>query len=495
MFKELGKMKIVSTGIKGLDLVLNGGFNHPSTVLVAGTAGAGKTTLAMQSLFNAAREGEVCLFISAISEPVAMMESFVSSYSFFDYSLLEKKKIRLFNVEEDLLKKGAPEVIKFIEEKIYMYKPSRLVIDPITVIAESKETEFQQRLFLYELLTRMKSWNLFVLLTGEFTMETLKESPLSYLVDCILHISEVMVVDKSERYLSVIKMRGRNYISGRHTYKLSNDGITVFPRLLPETEFKKPASTVRVSTGVVGLDRMLKGGLLKDNVLLFSGGPGTGKTMFGMHFIYEGANKGEEGLIVSFEEWPDKLLRNAKSYGLDFESLEKEGMVKFLYFSPALFYADEHAMLIKDTLKKYNIKRVFFDGIENLETALTDSIKRRDYIHALVNYFSSQGITTVLTSEIPELFGAIRLTHEAFSGSVDVIVLLRHVEVEGQMKKALSVLKSRGSDHDKEIREFEITDKGIEVKVALKGYENVLVGTARRPPAEIFKEMFGGKRL
>jgi circadian clock protein KaiC len=487
-------MKTVPTGIKGLDLVLKGGFDQPSTILLAGTAGAGKTTLAMQSLFNAAGEGEVCLFISAISEPVAMMEGFVSNYSFFDYSLIEKNKIKLFNIEQDLLKAGASEVIEFIEEKIRMYRPSRLVIDPVTVIAEAKETEFEQRLFLYELLTRMKSWNVLVLLTGEFTLDALKKNPLSYLVDCVLHISETISGDKSERQLIVIKMRGRSYIPGGHTYKLSSDGITIFPRLLPEIEFKKPASMFRVSTGVEGLDRMLKGGLLKDSVVLFSGGPGTGKTMFGMHFIYEGARKGEEGLIISFEEWPEKLVRNARAYGLDFESLEKKGLVKILYFSPALFHADEHAMLIKDTLRDFNIKRVFFDGIENLDAALPDTIKRRDYLHALVNYFSSQGITTVLTSEIPELFGAIRLTHETFSGSVDDIILLRHVEVEGQMKKALSVLKTRGSDHDKEIREFEITDKGIEVKVALKGYENVLVGTASRPPSDVFREIFGGRQ-
>ncbi len=487
-------MKMIPTGIKGLDMVLNGGFNHPSTVLVAGTAGAGKTTLAMQSLFNAAREGETCLFISAISEPVAMMESFVSSYSFFDYSLLEKKKIRLFNIEENLLRAGAAEILKFIEEKIQMYKPGILAIDPVTVLAEARENRFEQRLFLFEFLTRMKSWNLLVLLTGEFAMESLKQSPASYLVDCVIYLSEDFIEDKSERYLSVIKMRGRNYISGRHTYKLDNKGIFVFPRSLPEPEFRKPISTTKISTGVEGLDSMLKGGLLKDSVILFSGSPGTGKTIFGLHFIYEGASKKEPGLIISFEEWPDKLIRTANSFGWDFATLEKEGKVRFLYFSPVLFHADEHAMLIKETLKKYNIKRVFFDAVGNLETALPDAIKRRDYIHALTSYFSSQEVTTLLTSEIPELFGAVRLTLEALSGTFDVIVLLRHVEIEGQMKKALSVLKSRGTDHDKEIREFEITTKGIEVKVALKGFENVLAGMARRPPSDIFKDMFGGKK-
>jgi circadian clock protein KaiC len=487
-------MKTVPTGIKGLDEVLKGGFNHPSTVLIAGTAGAGKTTLVMQSLFNAAKEGETCLFISAISEPVAMMESFVSNYSFFDYSLLEKKKIKLFNVEEKLLKAGASGIIQFIEEKIQVFKPKRLVIDPITVLAESKENDIDKRLFLFEFLTKMKSWNQLVLLTGEFNIENMKESPLSYLVDCIVHISEVAVGDKSERYLSVIKMRGRSYISGRHTYKLSGDGIEVFPRLQSETDINRPASTIRVNTGVEGLDKMLQNGLLKDDIILFSGSPGTGKTIFGLHFIKEGAALGEPGLIISFEEWPQKLIRNAKSFGWDFEQLEKKGLVKFLYFSPALFHADEHAMLIKGMLKEHNISRIFFDGINNLETAIPDPIKRRDYIHALVNYFSSQNITTLLTRDIPELFGTIRLTHEAFSGAVDVIILLRHAEVEGQLKKALSVLKSRGSDHDKEIREYEITNKGIDVKVAIKGYENVLMGNARRPPSDVFKEMFGGKK-
>ncbi len=487
-------MKILPSGIKGLDSVLNGGFNHPSTVLVAGTAGAGKTTFVVQSLTSAARNGENCLFISAISEPVAMMESFISNYSFFDYSLIENKKIRMFNIEKDLLSAGAPEIIRFIEEKIRMFKPAFLVIDPVTVIAESRPNDLEKRLFLFELLTRMKSWNLLVLLTGEFSLESLKQSPLSYLVDCILYITEETVGEKSERYLSVIKMRGRKYVPGRHTYNISSDGITVYPRLLPVYEPKDTAPTQRISTGVEGLDKMLNGGLLKDDVILFYGGPGTGKTIFGLHFIYEGATKGEPGLIISLEEWPSKLKRNAKTFEWDFEKLEKSGLVKFMFFPPALFHADEHAMLIKEILVKNNIRRVFFDGIEDLVTPMPDVIKRRDYVHSLIDYFSSQGVTTLLTSELPELFGNIRLTLETLSGSVDTVVLLRQVEVETHMRKALSILKCRGSDHDKEIREFEITGKGIEVRVAMKGYENVLAGMARRPPSEVFRDMFGGTK-
>lgn len=485
-------MKIVPSGIKGLDSVLNGGFNHPSTILVAGTAGAGKTTFVMQSLVNAARMGETCLFISAISEPVAMMESFISSYSFFDYSLLEQKKIRLFNIEKDLLQGGAPDVIRFIEEKIRMYKPTWLVIDPVTVIADSRPDELDKRLFIFELLTRMKSWNLLVLLTGEFSLDNLKKSPLSYLMDGILYIKEETTGEKSERYLSIIKMRGKKYVSGRHTYKISSDGITVFPRLLPAVESERPASTKKVSTGVEGLDTMLNGGMFKDDVILFSGGPGTGKTVFGLHFINEGAKNGEKGLIISLEEWPSKLKRNAKTLGWDFEELEKKGLVQFFFFPPALFHADEHALLIKEIIEKNSISRIFFDGIEDLVTPIPDVIKRRDYVHSLIDHFSSMGITTLMTNEIPELFGNVRLTLETLSGSVDAVVLLRQVEVEGHLRKALSVVKSRGSDHDKEIREYEITDRGIKVMIAMKGYENILAGMARKPPADIFMEIFGG---
>ncbi|VVB85427.1 Circadian clock protein kinase KaiC [uncultured archaeon] len=375
-----------------------------------------------------------------------------------------------------------------------MYRPNRIVIDPVSVLADMKEKDFERRLFLFEFLTRMKSWNLLVLLTGEFTIESLKESPLGYLSDAMIHISETITGDKSERHLIVVKMRGRKYVQGRHSYKISSHGMTVFPRLLPELDINRPASTLRVSSGVEGLDRMLTGGLLKDDVILFSGSPGTGKTIFGLHFINEGATKGEPCLIISFEEWPQKIIRNARAFGWDFEEHQKKNLVKFIYFPPALFNADEHAVMIKEFILKNNVKRVFFDGVENLIIALSDAIKRREYVHSLVDHFSSNGITTLLTNELPELFGTIRLTIEDLSGCVDTVILLRQVEVEGQMKKALSILKSRGSDHDKEIREFEITNKGIEVKVAIKGYENVLAGMARKPPAEIFREMFGGNQ-
>ncbi|MCX9024910.1 MAG: hypothetical protein OIN85_02305, partial [Candidatus Methanoperedens sp.] len=144
-------------------------------------------------------------------------------------------------------------------------------------------------------------------------------------------------------------------------------------------------------------------------------------------------------------------------------------------------------------IKENDVKRILFDGIENLETAIPDIIERKNYITVLLDLFSSMGVTTAVTSEISELFGAVKLTQEALSSVVDNIILLRHVEIEGRIHAVLSILKSRGIQHDKEIREFEITEKGIDVRSAMKGYESVLSGSARKTPADVFKETFGEK--
>ncbi len=269
-------------------------------------------------------------------------------------------------------------------------------------------------------------------------------------------------------------------------------GIIVFPRLLPVTT-DKPVSAIKVSTGIEGLDKMLKGGIPDDDVILISGTTGTGKTTFGIHFIYNGLNCGENGLILSMEERPSKIIRNSRMFGLSLAPYLDKKMLEIMYISPVYYQPDEIALVLKRKIKENNIKRILFDGIENLETSIPDSIERKNYITILLDMFSSIGVTTAITSEISELFGSVKLTHEALSCAVDNIILLRHVEIDGKIHGVLSILKSRGIEHDTEIREYELTDKGINVKSSMKGYENVLTGSARKTPADIFRETFGEK--
>lgn len=490
-------MNIVPSHIPDLDNILEGGFYKPSVVLVAGTAGSGKTTFAAQSLFNAARKGETCLFISTLSEPPAMINNYMSRFSFFDQTLYETNKMTIISLSETLMKQGHEAILEFINKKISMLKPARIVIDPLTVLGDilksgSKPLD-DTRGFYFDLFTSIKSWNTLVIITGEFVLEDLRKSMVGYLADGIIYLSEEAVRTRSERKLSILKMRGQKYISGKHSFDIRENGVVVFPRLLPGPWVEKPASTAKASTGIQGLDKMLKGGILKDDVLLISGTTGTGKTTFGLHFICDGLAKGENALVISLEERPSKLIRNAKTFGLALEPYINEKMLEVLYVSPVSYYPDEQALALKRKIKENNVKRLLFDGIENLETALPDDMERKNYITILLDLFSSMDVTTCVSSEISELFGAVRLTHEALSGAVDNIILLRHVEIEGKIRGVLSVLKSRGIEHDTEIREFEITEKGVNVKTAMKGYESVLSGSARKTPADIFRETFGEK--
>jgi len=494
-------MNIVQSYIPDLDGILDGGFNKPSVVLVAGVAGSGKTTLAAQSLFNAASSGETCLFISTLSEPPAMINSYMSRFSFFDQALYETKRMNIVSISESLLKQGHDAILEFINKKISLLKPSRIVIDPLTVLGDILKSfegrpvsTDESRGFYFDLFTSMKSWNTLVIITGEFVLEDLRKSVVGYLADGIIYLSEETVGMRVERNLRILKMRGQKYVPGKHSLVIRDNGIIVFPRLLPQTWAERPASSVKVSTGVQGLDKMLKEGILKDDVLLVSGTTGTGKTTFGLHFICDGLLRGEKALIISLEERPSKLVRNARTFGMELEPYLAKKTLEVLFVSPILYQPDEQALIIKRKIKENNVKRILFDGIENLETSIPDGTERKNYITVLLDLFSSMGATTCVTSEISELFGAVRLTHEALSGAVDTIVLLRHVEIDGKIHGVLSILKSRGIEHDTEIREFEITEKGINVKGSMKGYESVLSGSARKTPADVFKEAFGEKR-
>ncbi|MFZ3383824.1 MAG: ATPase domain-containing protein [Candidatus Methanoperedens sp.] len=491
-------MIIVPSHIPNLDEILEGGFNKPSIVLVAGAAGSGKTTFAAQSLFKAAKAGETCLFISTLSEPPAMINNYMSHFSFFDQSLYESNKMNMISISESLLKKGHDAVLDFINQKISIIKPSRIVIDPLTVLGDILKS-FEDRLvsdderrgFYFDLFTSMKSWNTLVIITGEFVFEDLRRSVVGYLADGIIYLSEETIGMRVERNLRILKMRGQKYTSGKHSLKMGDNGITVFGRLLPQPMDEIPASTVKISTGISGLDIMLEGGILDDDVILVSGTTGTGKTTFGLYFISDGLKRGENALIISLEERPSKLIRNAKTFGIELQPFLDKKMLEVIFISPIMFSPDEEALKIEKIIKEKDIKRIFFDGIENLEASIPDNLERKNYVTVLLNLFSSMGVTTFITSEISELFGTVKLTHEALSGAVDIIVLLKHVEIEGKIHGVLSVLKSRGIEHDTEIKEFEITHHGINVMTSMRGYESVLSGSARKTPADIFRETFG----
>ncbi|HIE31037.1 MAG TPA: hypothetical protein EYP67_01470, partial [Methanosarcinales archaeon] len=261
-------MKQVPTGIPGLDQILEQGFTRPSTVLIAGTAGTGKTTFAVQSMFAAAKADETCLYFSAISEPIAMLSGYMSRFKFYDPSMYESENLIYFDLSREIMKNKAYDLVNIITENVEAIQPDRIAIDPITTI-DLPMTDSERRQFYFDLFVGMKGWNSLVLVTGEFTEQSLQTTPISYVADSIIRLSNELKKGCRVRYLDVLKMRGQSYASGKHVYRITDDGIITYPTP-PLSEGVVVAPRRRVSTGIAGLDEMLCGGLISGTTSLLT---------------------------------------------------------------------------------------------------------------------------------------------------------------------------------------------------------------------------------
>ncbi len=478
-------MKQVPTRIKGLDEILEGGFNRPSIVMVAGTAGTGKTTLVLQSLFNAAREEEVCMYITALSEPPSLVSSFMSKFDFYDPEILEGENFKYISLERNLLGSGSSAVVKQIRENIEEVKPDRIALDPVNVLTQGLE-ERKARVFYYDLFTDLRSWNSLVLVTGEFSEEDLAHSSLSYTVDGIIYLTSEIEGGRRVRYLDVLKMRGQNYETGKHTYRITREGIVTYPLLRLKKGEKALVSGERVETGVPGLDAVTGGGFQRGTSILYAGGSGTGKTLLGLQFLIDGAKKGEPGVILTFE---GQLKSNALCFGWNLEELERKGLFRIIQARLDDLDVNHYAQLLSQAVEELGARRVLLDGICSFKSIFTRPLQLREHVQGLSDYLKSKGVTTVFTTDTQALLGPLAVSDVIYT-VMDTIIILSYVELAGSMKKALAVLKMRGSDHAKEIRELVIGSDGVKLKGAFTGYSGIMSGSPRRAQPEAFVEAF-----
>jgi len=248
----------------------------------------------------------------------------------------------------------------------------------------------------------------------------------------------------------------------------------------------------RVKTGIKGLDEMLCEGLLPQTANLVEGAPGTGKTTIGMQFIYTGITQFDEpGLIITFEEFPQQYYHDAAVFGWDFEKLEKENKLKVIMTSPEVSRLDVESVggMIETYAAQMGARRVLVDSITHFERLTQDPVELRLLEYGFINALKREGLTSLLTRESSTLLGEAPEGDGQIAFMVDTYILLRYVEIESTIRKALLVLKMRGSDHAKDIRQFEITDHGIEVQSRFEGREGIMSGSPRRM-ADSFVEAF-----
>lgn len=238
----------------------------------------------------------------------------------------------------------------------------------------------------------------------------------------------------------------------------------------------------RVATGIKGFDEMLGGGFLRDTANLVEGAPGTGKTTLGMQFIYNGIRQGEPGLIITFEEFPQQYYHDAAAFGWDFVALEKKGLLKIVMTSPETSRLDLESVggMIETNVLEMDARRVVVDSVSHFTRLTQDPVELRSLEFAFINALKRQGLTSILTRESPVLLGELTARDSQISFVVDSYTMLRYVEIESAIQRALIVLKMRGSNHAKDIRQYDITENGFEMQSKFEGREGILSGNPRR---------------
>ncbi|MDG6244180.1 MAG: ATPase domain-containing protein [Methanolobus sp.] len=454
----MDKLKHIPCGIKGLDTIL-GGMMSPSTILVAGTAGVGKTIMSLQMLSNASRQGEKALYIPISTESAGKLKIYNSTLDFFEDSF------EMHPINRQLAEKDPLTTLIEIGNIIESVKPDRLVIDPVTPLGFGF-IEQEKRRFFYTLDSMLQERHMLTFLVGELLKSELHNSVISHLSDGIIYLTREERNLRADHHMEFIKMRGidpgkRSHITSRkYLYDISSTGFTVYPHLKPRKEIL--IDDTRVETGIPGLDSMFEGGLPRYNSLLVAGTPGTGKKIFGLQFLLHGLENNEPGILVSFEDTPHQMLLDAKRMGWDLNRYIDDGLLHIICDNPCEIYPAEHASRIRDVIETKNIKRIFFDGTNHLELSMPDKLELREYIHSMTNYLKSHNITSLFTTDTTpaEWPGHERLD----SASIMDSVLLLH-NSRARDRRYMCVTKSRGTRHKRSVKEYAITESGIKLRM------------------------------
>ena len=472
----------IRTGIEGLDQVLGGGLIEGTCALIEGAPGCGKTTLGLQFAYlGATQYDEPALVVTFEEFPDQLYRDALSLG--WDLRTIEQTgKLRVMCMSPDAFQEELSHPEGFFEMRRAEMGLKRVVIDSATHFQQITSDPVELRKIIYGVRNGLARLGVTSMLTKEIETRTGEVIPFEeYVVDAVIRLTYERADNGGarSRFLEVLKSRGQPHASGRHAMILQTGGITVYPRVL------QPARRVetkvdleqRLSTGVSGLDEMLTGGVIPGYIVLVAGSTGTGKTTLGLQFLCDGVARGEKAMLVSFEERPEKIARLAAGYGFDLDAMAEKGLLRIVHRMPAGLLADQFLHELNAELRGFQPARVVLDSLTDLGFAVRDPGRLQDATWTLANMIESAGATALMTNEIPDVMGQFTISDVHLSIIADGIVLLRYVEIESEMQRAISVLKMRGVDHDKNIRRFTVTDRGLEIGPLFEGHEGIMGGT------------------
>ena len=476
MIANQPNLERLATGSADFDRILGGGLPVRSINLIAGEPGTGKTLLALQMIFHLARQGRKCLYLTTLSEPSLKLVGYMQQFSFFDQSLVDRSVV-FTDIGSVIRGKDAEAILTEITTRVERQEPAVVIVDSFKAVRELVQ-QSEVRTFVYDLAVHMAGWGTATLLVGEYSDAEIATNSEFAIADGIIRLMNRHQELTAVREVEVLKLRGADYVTGRHFFEIGPAGLTFFPRVRsPDavpTEAISPGE--RASTGVAGLDAMLGGGLPRASATVVQGGTGTGKTLLAMHFLLEGARRGEPGIHFTMEETPDQLRGIADGFGWDLRAFEQRKLLTLAYVSPVELSTDAFLDRARQQVQHLGARRAVLDSLTSMALGVISERRFKELVYAMTKHFRALGVTLDMNMAIAELLGSAQISGYGVSFAADNVIQLKYVEANGGLDRGIFVLKARGVRHATEVRVMSLGADGIKVGSRFQGARGVLTG-------------------
>jgi circadian clock protein KaiC len=474
--------KLARTGIAGLDQILNGGLTRNRMYLVEGVPGSGKTTLGLQFLQEGVRNGESVLYVT-LSESAPELRDVAESHHWSldgivmreliptEESLAPDDQYTVFHPSEIEL----TETTKLVLQDVEKLKPSRVVFDSLSELRLLAANPLRYRRQILALKQFFSGRNCTVILLDDLTA-TDRDLQVQSIAHGVIALEQLVPeYGADRRRLRVVKFRGKVFKGGYHDYSLRTGGLEVFPRLVA-AEHRKEVPRDRMSGGITELDTLLGGGLERGTSTLLVGAPGTGKSSLAAQFVAAAAGRGQKGAMFIFDESVATLLSRAEGIGIDLGKHVESGMVKVTSIDPAELSPGEFGQLLQTAVERDQAAMIVIDSLNGYLNAMPEERFLTIQLHEILSYLGQQGVASIVIGAHKGLIGGPMVSPVDASYLADAVILLRFFEAEGEVRQAISVVKKRGGNHERTIREFKLTSTGVKVGEPLRRFRGVLTG-------------------